>query len=152
LDREPAVRHLEDPRLAQSVLDSFYYFAGLRYDLLAFVVMPSHIHWVFQPREDWIARRRKDSARTPREEIIHSLNLFTSHACNRLLGRQGTFWQHESYDHWVRDVDELERIILYIEANPVTAGLVKNPAAWPFSSAHDRVRLGLSFGEPLLRK
>src|SRR5688572_764778 len=42
LDEEPAVRWLEDPRLAQIVVDSLFHFAGVRYDLLAYVVMPSH--------------------------------------------------------------------------------------------------------------
>src|SRR5437588_13011705 len=45
LDQNPAVRHLEDPRAARIVVDTFYHFAGERYDLLAFVVMPSHYHW-----------------------------------------------------------------------------------------------------------
>ena len=47
LDNEPAVRHLEDPRLARIMVDAFYYYAGQRYDLQAFVVMPSHYHSVF---------------------------------------------------------------------------------------------------------
>ena len=50
----------------------------------------------------------------------------------------GPFWQPESYDHWVRDADELERIVTYIAANPVKAGLVKQAQDWFFCSAHDR--------------
>ena len=65
---------------------------------------------------------------------------------------KGTFWQHESYDHWIRDVGELERITLYVEANPVKAGLVSDPSEWLFSSAHDRKKYNLQFGEPLLRR
>jgi type I restriction enzyme R subunit len=128
LDDQPAVRHLSDPRLAKIVRDAFYFFAGERYDLLAFVVMPSHIHWVFQPIEAWVDQAlAKDSKRTPREQIVHSLNRHTAAICNELLGKQGTFWQHEPYDHWIRDAEELERIILYIEGNPVKAGLVAAP-------------------------
>jgi putative transposase len=150
LDREPAARHLEDPRLARIVVDSLYHFAGQRYDLLAFVVMPSHYHWVLQPREEWVAQR-KQTRRTPREEISHSVNCYTARQCNLVLGRRGAFWQHEPYDHWIRDVDELERIILYIEGNPVKAGLVASPFDWVFSSAHDRRECKLEFGEPLVR-
>jgi type I restriction enzyme R subunit len=150
LDQEPAVRHLEDTRLARVVVDAFYHFAGQRYDLLAFVVMPSHYHWVFQPREEWLLRRRKADKRTPREEVVHSVNLFTATQCNKLLGRKGAFWQHECYDHWIRDVDELERIMLYVEGNPLKARLVSDPTEWLYSSAHDRKVHGLVFGEPLL--
>jgi hypothetical protein len=64
----------------------------------------------------------------------------------------GTFWQDESYDHCVRDDDELERIIHYVEDNPVKAGLVASAASWEYSSARDRVSLGVMVGQPLLGK
>ena len=57
-------------------------------------------------------------------------------SANQLLGRVGsTFWQDESFDHWVRNDHQFERITRYIEDNPVTAGLVKCAAEWPWSSA-----------------
>jgi len=49
LDRHPAVRYLADPALAGIVRDTIYHWAARRYDLLAYVVMPSHLHWVFRP-------------------------------------------------------------------------------------------------------
>jgi type I restriction enzyme R subunit len=153
LDHHPAVRHLADTRLAQLVVDALYRFAGERYDLLAFVIMPSHIHWVFQPFPAWVETLEDTvPVRTPRQRIQHSVNRFTARECNVLLGTSGSFLQRESYDHWVRDVDELERIICYIEENPVRAGLVDSPANWPFSSAHDRLLMGTEYGVPLLRK
>jgi type I restriction enzyme R subunit len=68
-----------------------------------------------------------------------------------LLNRNGTFWQHESFDHWVRDVEEMERIMRYIEENPVKAGLVSSAALWPYSSAFVRKQLGLEWGQPILQ-
>ena len=130
LDHDPPVRWLADPRIARAVADAVRHFDGERYDLLAFVVMPSHLHWVFRPREDWA-----DDRRSPRERIVHAVNSFTASECNRLLGRSGPFWQHESYDHWVRDDEELGRVVDYVEQNPVKAGLVATAAEWPFSSA-----------------
>jgi type I restriction enzyme R subunit len=53
LDHEPGVRSLEDPALANEVVSSLRHFDGVRYDLISFVVMPSHFHWVFRPRESW---------------------------------------------------------------------------------------------------
>ena len=35
------------------------------------------------------------------------------------------FWQNESYDHWVRVRDELDKIVGYVEENPVAAGLIE---------------------------
>ena len=76
----------------------------------------------------------------PLAEIMHSLKSYTANRCNRILGRTGPFWQDESYDHWVRDEDELVRVIEYVENNPVKAGLVTDPAEFVFSSAYDRAR------------
>src|SRR5260370_41569301 len=44
LDERPAVRHLEDERLASNVVETIYHFASIHYDLLGYVVMPSHMH------------------------------------------------------------------------------------------------------------
>lgn len=149
LDRQPANRMLESPALAAVVVDSIFHFAGVRYDLLAYAVMPSHLHWLFQPRTTW-TETLTDDPRSPRELITYSLNRFTATNCNRLLNRKGTFWQGESYDHWVRDADELERIIVYVEENPVKAGLVRAAEEWPFSSTYFRKRQGIEFGTPLV--
>ncbi len=77
-------------------------------------------------------------AENPLSSIMHSLKSYTAHEANKILKRSGTFWQSESYDHWVRDEDELERIVNYIAGNPVKAGLVEKPHEWFFCSAHDR--------------
>jgi len=156
VDSEPAVRHLAVPAAASAAEGSLRHFAGERYDLVAFVVMPSHFHWVFHPRADWVQASVEDerqagkpAPRTPRERIMQSVKGYSAYQCNRLLGRHGEFWQDESYDHVVRDDDELLRIIEYVENNPVKAGLVKRREDWQWSSARDRLRLGIPDGDPL---
>lgn len=134
MDEEPAVAHLANDKLASIVQEALFFFAGTRYDLLAFVVMPSHFHWVFQPLPSWTETLEPDG-RTPRERIMHGIKRHTARECNRLLGLQGPFWQAESYDHWVRDVDELERIVHYVENNPVKAKLCEEATKWRFGSA-----------------
>jgi REP element-mobilizing transposase RayT len=150
LDQEPVVRHFADARLAETVVASMYHFAGVRYDLLAFVVMPSHLHWVFQPRADWVDSLGVSAGkRPPRERIMHTIKTRTGWECNKLLERQGAFWQDESYDHCVRDEEELGRIIRYVEENPIRAGLVSVPEDWPFSSARVRSAGQIPYGQPL---
>ncbi|HEV3144087.1 MAG TPA: hypothetical protein VGZ47_09410 [Gemmataceae bacterium] len=134
LDLRSANRILEKPELASIVVDAMLHFAGERYDLLAYMVMPSHIHWLFQPLPKWVESLPNDPI-TPRERITYSMNRYSATRCNRLLSLKGPFWQGESYDHWVRDCEELERIILYIEQNPVKARLATAPDEWRFSSA-----------------
>jgi REP-associated tyrosine transposase len=148
LDRKPANRILQRPELAHIVVDSMYHFAEQRYDLLAYVAMPSHFHWVFQPRDEWV-RQFSDDRRSPRQQIMYSLRRYSAARCNRILERRGAFWQHESYDHWIRDANEMDRVIQYVEENPVKAGLVNEAAKWPVSSARARRQIGAEHGEPL---
>ena len=156
LDHQNPVTHLADDRQAQIVADAFLHFAGVRYTLFAYVVMPSHHHWLFQPIESWaieaVKKSRKDDnrQRTPREIISQSIQSYTATMCNRVRGVTGTFWQDETYDHWVRNDDEFYGIIRYIEDNPVKAELVTDPAAWKWSSAHHRLTTNTKLGEPLL--
>jgi len=73
--------------------------------------------------------------------LLKSLKGFTARAANLVLARTGEpFWQRESYDHWVRDEREWERICSYIEENPVKAGMVDSAEKFPWSSAHVKWR------------
>ena len=93
------------------------------YDLRAFAVMGNHVHALLRPRQD--------SSR-----VLQWLKGSTAREANRLVGQTGTpFWQRESYDHWVRDVREMQRVVAYIESNPVKAGLVAEPSQYRWSSA-----------------
>lgn len=154
LDCECPVTHLNDSRLAEIVQDAFLHFANERYRLFAFVVMPSHHHWVFLPDERWsdelaIRESGKEHAKTPREVISHSIQSYTGTMCNRVLGLGGAFWQTETFDHYARDEAELFRIIGYVEQNPVTAGLVEKAEDYHWSSACLRKQLGIKIGEPV---
>ena len=155
LDHQPPIRHLEDPQQAQIVQDAFLHFADERYSLLAFMVMPSHHHWLFIPDESWslsaVAESiAKGQQRTPREIISHSIQSYTGTMCNRARGESGSYWQTETFDHWARDEAEMLRIIEYIENNPVKAGLVERPEDWPWSSARIRAQKGLQPGDSIV--
>jgi type I restriction enzyme R subunit len=149
LDQRPAVRHLQEPALAAIVQNSLLHFAGDRYDVLGYVVMPSHFHWVFRPREEWV--KSLEGERSPRQRIMQNLKSYSASQCNRHRQTEGRFWQEESYDRCPFDVDELERILSYIEYNPVRAGLVARPEDWPYSSARIRHERGLLLGAPILK-
>ncbi|MCZ6774849.1 MAG: hypothetical protein O7D34_00150 [Ignavibacteria bacterium] len=79
----------------------------------------------------WCAEGRDGVSTYTLTPIIESLKKFTALQANRLLGRTGPFWQHESYDHVIRDTDELERTISYVTNNPVAAGLIQSWQQWP---------------------
>lgn len=154
LDGQCPARHLADDRLAEIVQNAFLHFAEVRYHLYAFVVMPSHHHWLFLPNAEWAQQLAIDQAgkmrpRTPRESISHSIQSYTANQCNRVREKTGAFWQTESFDHYVRDEAELFKTIHYIEQNPVAAGLVKQAEDFRWSSARLRKELGLHPGDPI---
>lgn len=111
LDQQCPVNHLADERQAEIVQNAFLHFASERYTLLAFVVMPSHHHWLFLPDENWakevVEQASGKKLRTPREIISQSIQSYTATMCNRLRGASGSYWQLETFDHWVRDEAEL---------------------------------------------
>jgi REP element-mobilizing transposase RayT len=63
--------------------------------------------------------------------LVRGLKSNNAKAANKILNRTGPFWSRDYFDRWVRDYDEEQRIIRYIEDNPIKAGLTN----WPFSSA-----------------
>jgi REP element-mobilizing transposase RayT len=119
---------LQRPEIAAVVEGALEHFQGERYGLHAWVVMPNHVHAVLTPFHGYDLTG-----------ILHSWKSFTASTINRRLGSSGRFWQHESFDHMVRNHDSLMRFIAYTEHNPVAAGLCDRPEAWLFSSARHRV-------------
>lgn len=120
-------KYLANPQIADMLAESLHYRDGKVYDLEAFCIMPNHAHLVCTPLENVIGKHHTLS------EIMHSLKRHTAREANLILGRIGTFWQHENYDHVVRDAAELERIIKYVLINPVKAGLVDDWTKWKWS-------------------
>ncbi len=64
---------------------------------------------------------------------MHNIKRNSAKQANAALGRTGQFWQHESYDHFVRDEAELGRILQYVINNPVKAGLVADWHDWKWT-------------------
>jgi REP element-mobilizing transposase RayT len=99
-----------------------------QYHLGAFAVMANHVHLLLLPV-------------VAPSLLLKSIKGVTARGANIILGRTGEqFWQRESYGHWVRDDREWERILAYIEENPVKAGLVGSAEEYAWSSAHEKWR------------
>jgi REP-associated tyrosine transposase len=119
---------LKDPRVAECVflaIQDAQQRKMLR--VWAYALMANHAHVLLTP----IA---------PLEKIMHQIKGSTACKANRILARTGKrFWQDESFDHWVRNPAEGEKIRAYTERNPVAAGLVDKPEDWPWSSASNPI-------------
>ncbi|MGH9835554.1 MAG: transposase [Blastocatellia bacterium] len=146
---------LYEERIAQIVDEALRHRDGKVYRLDAYCVMPNHVHAVFAPfLTEELARelaekaiKRKKSARdgclragadseksqVVMAPIMHSLKSWTAVQCNLALNRRGQFWQHESFDHVIRNQTEWERVVNYVVNNPVKAGLVEKWQDWKWS-------------------
>lgn len=90
---------------------------------LAFVIMPDHLHWLFELRGE----RRLD-------QVLRSLKRHTARAINGRLGASGVaVWQTGYFDRAVRREEDIKGIARYMVANPLRAGLcerIENYALW----------------------
>jgi REP element-mobilizing transposase RayT len=120
-------RWLSDPRVAECAEAAIRRGAELgQYLLHAYVVMSNHVHLLIEPH-------------IPLRRITAGIKGVSAREANAILGRKGKpFWQSESFDHWVRNQAQFERVRRYIENNPVAAGLARRPEDWTWSSARVR--------------
>ena len=121
---------LREPWIAEMVRGSLLAFDGKRYRLLAWVVMPNHVHVLFQPMQGWTVAK-----------IVASWKKFTARRiCDdlRKAGEKvfGPVWHREYWDRHIRDRKHFEQVVRYIHRNPVKAGLVETEGSWLWSSAH----------------
>lgn len=91
-----------------------------RVNSLAWVVMPDHVHWLFQLEE--IA---------PLSDVVKTFKARTAHRMNDYLNRSGPLWQKYFYDHALREKEDVRDIARYIVANPLRAGLVEHIGEYP---------------------
>lgn len=103
---------MKRPEIADLVQNALRHFNGQRYTLLAWCVMPNHVHVVFKPSDGHDL-----------DKILHSWKSFTAHQAVKRMKVPSPFWQPEYYDHLIRDEEDLLRAIEYTLNNPATAGL-----------------------------
>jgi len=115
---------LNEERFAVLVQNALLYFDARRYSILAWVIMPNHVHVLVEIIDRW-----------PLGRILHSWKSYTAHEINKALGKTGPVWQKEYFDRFIRDERHFNAVIDYIHWNPVKAGLVKEPDEWEFSSS-----------------
>ena len=126
LDRGIGECWLRLPQVAQCAENAILFHHGKRCELLAWCVMPNHAH-VLVHVWDW-----------PLAKMLQNWKSISAIEANRFLDRNGTFWQREYWDTFMRDEEQERKAVRYIENNPVKAGLCQTPEAWMFSSARFR--------------
>ena len=126
LDRGHGDCRLKRPEAAQVCEEILLKHNRQDYALQAWVIMPNHVHLVV------------DVWDMPLVKLINGWKGATARETNKLLRRQGPFWQEDYYDTLIRNEAHLKRAIKYTEQNPAKALLVKGVRDWPWGSARHR--------------
>jgi putative transposase len=114
--RKPFFRH---ERWARLMLATINRYTGTGYELHAFVVMPDHLHLLI----------------TPLESVEKALQLIKggfSFRAKRELQWKGEIWQTGFTDHRIRDEEDWQKHLAYIQNNPVNAHLVNEVVQYEF--------------------
>ncbi len=80
------------------------------YDLIAFCIMPNHVHIVFKQNQDL-------------PTVMQRIKGATAYHINKMLQRKGTFWEENYYDKVIRDDKHFDTVYTYVKNNPLKAGL-----------------------------
>jgi putative transposase len=118
----PQLLHRED--ITDIIANALRFFDHRYYELLTYCIMPNHVHVMIIPVI------QSNGEVKPLAHITYSWKKYTANQINKILNRRGSFWQHESYDHLIRNDNAFYHTLEYIIDNPVKAGLVKNWEDW----------------------
>jgi REP element-mobilizing transposase RayT len=127
LDSGSGACWLKQPTIAELVEGALLHFDGDRYRLLAWCVMPNHVHVLVET----VAGHTLSA-------VVQAWKGYTGSMANRMLGRKGAFWQNDYFDRYMRNDLQVGSTVEYIEQNPVKAGLVSEASQWRWSSARRR--------------
>ncbi len=112
LDQGYGECHLRNSRCRALLESTLLHENGIQYELLAYVIMPNHVHILTAPYEN-----------VDLSNLVRTWKSISARKINRLLNRIGPFWLDESFDHIVRSQSHLENFIRYIQGNPEKAHL-----------------------------
>ena len=124
--------------VAERIVENLHRLDGQALRLDAYSLMSNHVHTVFRPllsEADLI--ECPDAAGHPMfigdlpalARIMQSIKGRSARECNRVLGRTGQFWEHESFDHVIRP-GKFRKTLLYVLNNRVKAGMVDQWSKW----------------------
>lgn len=128
LDKGLGVKSLLVAFNAEVVENAMLHFDGQRYHLLAWCIMPNHVHVVVTQMQGFKL-----------SDVVGSWKGYSARQINLASGVQGAFWAPDYFDRFMRSEAQLNAAIDYVQHNPVKAGLVAQPEDWRFSSARRKL-------------
>lgn len=81
------------------------------YNLVAFSIMPNHLHILFKQKEDI-------------SSTIKTIKGASAFGINKILNKKGSFWEKGYFDKAIRDQAHFDTVYSYIANNAVKAKLI----------------------------
>ena len=108
-------------RAALTVLETLKWLAEKdRITLVVAVVMPDHLHFIAQLKEETLSK------------VMHSLKSYSANEINKILGRRGHVWERQYYESGIRSEQPLIEKVEYCLRNPERKGLVQDFREYPY--------------------
>ncbi len=128
---------LGHPRMAEVMQQTLQIFDGERYRLIAWCIMPNHVHVLIEPTISLPNILQSWKSFTGSWAISHNAELGLGVPIPRATGAtKNQFWMREYWDRYIRDEKHFHTTVNYIHNNPVKAGLCAAVHDWPWSSAY----------------
>lgn len=137
---------LKHPACAQRVVDTWKHFDGTRYRLMAWTVMPNHVHVLIQQLDsyrlaDIVATWKKFTARRINALCASgSVDLQIDLHCSGEQHSRKHLWQRGYWDRFIRNEQHFHAAIDYVLNNAVKAKLVDSSKDWPWSGVATSLR------------
>lgn len=112
LDQNLGSCRLRDEGVSLMVANALGYFEGSLCRQVAWVIMPNHVHVLFQLLAGQVIGN-----------LVGSWKSYTARLMNEVNGEVGAVWQKDYFDRAIRDEKHLANCVRYIRRNPAKAGL-----------------------------
>lgn len=129
LDHSRIGRFFAAPEAATAMEASLLHFDGHSYDLLAWCVMPNHVHVILIVHRDQLLGT-----------VVKSWKVHATRVVNQQTGHHGRIFVRDYFDRHARSRRQMMAMMSYVESNPVAAGLCRMPADWRWCSAWHKAR------------
>ncbi|MBK9734493.1 MAG: HsdR family type I site-specific deoxyribonuclease [Saprospiraceae bacterium] len=128
LDKGVGCCALAKREMAEVMQEALLHHDGEKYDLLAWSIMPNHVHVLIKTTGDLVRIVQSWKSYTGKWALANNKKY------NLGIDKDATqFWMPEYWDRFIRDEDHFNNAVRYILNNPVKAGLEKDHIAYIYT-------------------
>ena len=130
LDKGLGCCALGKPEMAQVMWDALQHHNGDRYNLIAWSIMPNHVHVLIETEQELSKIVQSWKSYTGRWAMANNQKY-----CLGIEPHAKRFWRGEYWDRFIRDEAHFNNVVKYILENPSKAKLIKDSVAYKFTGS-----------------